>query len=130
MEQKAPPSRLADGERNTILAVVSDLLIEVRIEAAAQLQGAGVQTASPRDADAMIRTVQPALVVADLAVAGLDLTALAAAARETGATVVGFYPHVDVNLRRAAQSAGIAHVYARSRFLRELPKILAERLQP
>ena len=112
----------------TVLAVVSDLLIEVRIEAAARLQGVALQAVSADDAVARIGDSGVGLVIADLAVVR-DLDALAAAARGAGVEVVAFYPHVDTELRKAAKDAGIDYVYPRSRFLRELPKILAARLQ-
>ena len=128
MEQKARRSRSADGDGRTVLAVVSDLLIEVRIEAAAQLQGVAVKTVTAEDAATHIGDSEYGLVIADLAVVP-DLDALAAAARGAGVEVVAFYPHVDTELRRAASDAGIEHVYPRSRFLLELPKILAARLQ-
>jgi DNA-binding NarL/FixJ family response regulator len=109
--------------------VVADLLIEVRIQAAAQLQGASVATASSAEAPALIRESRPALIIADLAVTD-DLDALVAASREASATLIAYYPHVDSELRRAAQNAGIEYVYPRSRFLRDLPKVLGARLQP
>lgn len=127
MEQKARRSRSADGDGRTVLAVVSDLLMEVRIEATAQLQGVTVKTVSAEDAAAQVGESSHRLVIADLAVV-TDLDALAAAARGAGVTMVAYYPHVDADLRKAAKRAGIEHVYPRSRFLRDLPKILTERL--
>lgn len=128
MELKARRLRSADGDGRTILAVVSDLLIEVRIEAAAQLYGVALQTVSAENAATLIRDSRHGLVIADLAVVP-DIDALAVAARGAGVEVVAFYPHVNTELREAAKGAGIDYVYPRSRFLRELPKILAERLQ-
>ena len=127
MAQKARLSTSADGDGRTVLAVVSDLLMEVRIEATAQLQGVTVKTVSAEDADTHVGDARYGLVIADLAVVR-DLDALMAAARGTGATVVAYYPHVDAELRKAAKRAGLEHVYPRSRFLRDLPKILAERI--
>jgi hypothetical protein len=101
--------------------------MEVRIEATAQLQGVTVQTVSAEDAATHVGGSRYGLVIADLAVVH-DLVALTAAARGAGVTVVAYYPHVDAELRKAAKRAGIEHVYPRSRFLRDLPKILAERL--
>ena len=128
MEQKARRSRSAEGAGRTVLAIVSDLLIEVRIEAAARLQGVVLQTVSAEEAATHIGDSQHGLVIADLAVVS-DLDALAAAARGAGVEIVAFYPHVDTELRKAATDAGIDYVYPRSRFLRELPKILAARLR-
>jgi hypothetical protein len=101
--------------------------MEVRIEATAQLQGVTVKTVSAEEAATHAGDSRHRLVIADLA-AVRDLDALAVASRGAGLTLVAFYPHVDAELRTAAKRAGIEHVYARSRFLRDLPKILAERL--
>jgi hypothetical protein len=119
-----------EGSRTLIVAVVPDLLIESRIEAAAQLQGLGVTTASVDDASTTIADVKPRIVVIDLATAADSLGTFKDAAEAVEATVVGYYPHVEVDLREAAREAGIERVYPRSRFLRELPRILAAALQP
>jgi CheY-like chemotaxis protein len=112
-----------------IVAVVPDLLIETRIEAAAKRLKASVETVSAQEATERIASTKPDLVIVDLAAPGLDLEATGSAAREGRIRLAGFYPHVDVALRAAATRAGIAHVYPRSRFLRELSTILQERLQ-
>lgn len=76
-------------------------------------------------------TLAPALAqapldAADLIVADLDgekpeaLVAL-------GIPVLGYYSHVDVETRAAAEAAGVDLVVPRSRMARELPQ-LAERL--
>ena len=127
MEQKARRSRSADGDGRTVLAVVSDLLMEVRIEATARLQGVTVKTVSADEAATHAGDSRHTLVIVDLAVVR-DLGTLAIAARRAGVTVVAYYPHVDAELRKAAKRAGIEHVYPRSRFLRDLPQILAGRL--
>jgi len=120
-------ARLPD---RVILAFVPDLMVSVRIEEAAKTLGARVETAGSMDeAIERLRSRGVDGVVVDLAMAGLDIGEIARAAREAGANVIGFYPHVDVALRRAALRAGIEHVYARSRFLSELPLILRERLE-
>lgn len=111
-----------------ILAIVPDLLIETRIEGAAKGLEGTVQTVPAHEATERIASTRPELVIIDLAAAGLDIEAIAAAARQTGAQLAAFYPHVDVALRRSAKRARIDHIYARSRFLRELPAILRERL--
>jgi len=66
------------------------------------------------------------VIVVDLAMPELDMEALAEAASARGVAIVGFYPHVDAALRRAAKAAGIERVYARSRFLRETATVLRE----
>jgi DNA-binding NarL/FixJ family response regulator len=111
-----------------ILAIVPDLLIEVQIEGAAKRLNAVVETVSAQEAPELIASTQPELVVVDLATPELEIEAIASAAREAQVQVVGFFPHVEDKLRRSAKGAGIEHVYPRSRFLRELPAILQERL--
>ena len=59
----------------------------------------------------------------------LDLDNLVREARQTGAWLIAFYPHVNVELRRAGERAGVERVYPRSRFLRDLPNLLLERLE-
>jgi CheY-like chemotaxis protein len=116
------------GDR-VIVALVPDLIVSVRIEEAAKTLGTRVETTDSMDeAFGRLRSAGMDVVVVDLAMAGLDIDGVATAAREAGASVIGFYPHVEVALRRAALDAGIEDVYARSRFLRDLPGILRERL--
>ena len=114
----------------TILAIVPDLLVASRIEEAAKRVGASVVMAgSPGEAVSLLDSEQPDLIIVDIAMPGLDAVAMAAAGRELGVPVVAFYPHVDVELRRSARRAGIEHVYARSRFLRETAGILSGMLE-
>jgi CheY-like chemotaxis protein len=113
-----------------ILALVPDLMLAVPIEETAKRLGARVETAGSKEAAATrLRSRGIDAVVVDLAIAGLDPAEIAVAAREAGASLIGFYPHVDAALRRKALHAGIEHIYARSRFLRELPAILREALE-
>ena len=117
------------GEK-VIFAVVAELMLGVRIEEAGKSLGASVETGTVSgDFGVQIMGVKPSVVVADLAVEGLDIGALAAAARATGTPLIGFYPHVDTDLRRRARAAGVERLYPRSRFLRELPVILRGALE-
>jgi AmiR/NasT family two-component response regulator len=112
-----------------ILAIVPDLLIEVQIEGAAKRLNAVVETVSAHEAPGVIASTRPELVIVDLATPELEIKAIASAAVEAQVPIAGFYPHVEDELRRAAKGAGIERVYARSRFLRDLPTILQERLR-
>jgi CheY-like chemotaxis protein len=112
-----------------IVVIVPDLLIETRIEAVARALDAAVEPVSIQEAAERIASSSPALVIVDLAAPGLDLESIASAARRERVRLAGFYPHVDRALRRTAKEAGVNHVYARSRFLRELPAILRESLE-
>ena len=112
-----------------ILAVVDDLMVGVRIEEAAKAIGRNVETvASCEEAGRGLRSGVVEGLVVDLAISGLDIDELVRGAREAPAWLIAFHPHVNVELRSAAQRAGIERVYPRSRFLRDLPEILLERL--
>lgn len=97
-----------------------DLLLGSRVEAALRAAGHEV-TLKPSLAEAAPGEAE--LVVADLdaeppeALIGL------------GVPVLGFYSHVDLETRRAAEVAGVDLVVPRSRMARELPD-LVEKLLP
>ena len=113
-----------------ILALVDDLMVGVRIEDAAKAIGSKAQVVSTMDeASRVLHSRDVEGLVVDLAIAGLDCEALVANTGDAAVWLIAFYPHVDVELRRAAERAEIEHVYPRSRFLRDLPKLLLERLE-
>ncbi|HEU4943574.1 MAG TPA: hypothetical protein VFT10_00265 [Solirubrobacterales bacterium] len=101
-----------------VVAVASDLLLGSKVEAMLNAAGHDV-TLAPALA-------QAPLDAADLIVADLD-SANPEALVGLGAPVLGYYSHVDVETRTAAEAAGVDLVVPRSRMARELPQ-LAERL--
>jgi len=112
-----------------IVAVVDDLMVGVRIEEAAKAIGARAEAVSSyEEARQSLRSGVVESLVVDLAISGLDLDKLVREARQARAWLIAFHPHVNVELRRAAKRAGVEGVYPRSRFLRDLPNILRERL--
>ncbi len=101
-----------------VVALATDLLLGSKVEA--MLRAAGHEV-----------TLSPALTEApldeaDLLVADLD-TENPEALVGLGVPVLGYYSHVDVETREAAEAAGVDLVVPRSRMARELPQ-LAERL--
>jgi hypothetical protein len=99
-----------------IVAVVSDLMLASRVQEG--LKAAGHEVA-----------VVPALpnpLVADAIVCDLD-SVDAASVAAAGRPSLGFYSHVDVETKQAAEAAGLDLVVPRSRMARELPQ-LVERL--
>jgi hypothetical protein len=101
-----------------VLSIATDLMLASRVDAALSAAGhhvvlAGSVQAAPLDG--------VELIVADLDVEGPQALA------GLGVPVLGYYSHVDVDTREAAQAAGIDLVVPRSRMARELPA-LAERL--
>lgn len=101
----------------SVLALSSDLLLASRVEA--MLSAAGHQVRlSPSLAEAELEGVE--LIVADLD--GENAEALVG----LGIPVLGYYSHLNVEVREAAEAAGVEIVVPRSRMSRELPQ-LAER---
>ncbi len=98
------------------LAAVPDLMLSSRVVESLTVAGHEVEVVSAvpqtSDADAVVCDLDA--IEADT-VPGLGLPSL------------GFYSHVEVETRRAAEAAGIDVVVPRSRMVRELPQ-LAERL--
>jgi hypothetical protein len=112
-----------------ILAVVDDLMIGLRIEEAAKAIGSRAESVNSwEEAGLRLRSEGVHGVVVDLAMTGLALDDLFREVTDAGAWLIAFYPHVNVELRRAAERAGVERLYPRSRFLRDLPNLLLERL--
>jgi len=101
-----------------VVAVAPDLLLGSKVDAMLSAAGHEV-TLSPALAEAPLEE-------ADLLVADLE-TERPEALVGLGIPVLGYYSHVDVETRQAAEAAGVDLVVPRSRLARELPQ-LAERL--
>jgi len=101
-----------------VVTVASDLLLGSKVEAMLSAAGHEV-TLSAALAEAPLDDAD--LLVADLETENPE--ALAA----LGIPVLGYYSHVDVETKQAAEAAGVDLVVPRSRLVRELPQ-LAERL--
>jgi PleD family two-component response regulator len=116
-----------------VLAAVEDIFFAAKIRAAAE--AAGVEVAFPRSDRAFNESAAndaPALVVCDLQSQRHDPFALAAAfksdERLKGVPLVGFFSHVETELKRRAEAAGFDHVLPRSAFSQRLPDILLGKL--
>jgi hypothetical protein len=101
-----------------VVSIATDLMGASRVDA--MLTAAGHNVILARSLD------DATLAEAELVVADLD----AADPAELGrleVPVLGYYSHVEVETRAAAEAAGVDLVVPRSRMARELPQ-LAERL--
>jgi hypothetical protein len=101
------------------VTVASDLLLGSKVEAMLSAAGHEV-TLAPGLADA-------SLDEAELIVADLD-TESPEALVGLGVPVLGYYSHVDVETKRAADAAGVDLAVPRSRMVRELPELAAQLL--
>ncbi len=102
-----------------VAAVTPDLLLGSKVEA--MLSAAG------HDVTLSWSLPEAHAEEADLLVADLD-TEDAAALVATGVPVLGYYSHVEVETRRAAEAAGVLVIVPRSRMVRELPELAASLL--
>ncbi len=101
-----------------VLSISTDLMLGSKVEA--QLSAAGHEvTTSPSIEESTWAGRD--LIVADLDVENPE------ALVGLGLPVLGYYSHVDVETRKAAEAAGVDLVVPRSRMARELPE-LAEQL--
>jgi CheY-like chemotaxis protein len=111
-----------------VFAVVPDLFFATRIAAVANATGAGLVVVGLGEALERCAAAPPALLLLDLHAPGDPpalVRALKADARTRGIPVVGFYSHVEADLRRDALAAGIDEALPRSAFVQRLPALLA-----
>jgi ribulose-5-phosphate 4-epimerase/fuculose-1-phosphate aldolase len=103
-----------------ILAVAPDLMFASRIEATLGAAGHTVVLAGSVAESAEVDG-------ADLVVVDLDREP-AEGVVSLGVPVLGFYAHLNVETREAAEAAGVDVVVPRSRMAREMPELVARLL--
>lgn len=113
-----------------VLAAVTDLFFKGRITATAVDAKAEVTYATTVKEMAERAHEGPIdLVLVDLNARGFDPVALVRDIRAepmlADVTVVGYLSHVQVDLKRAAEEAGVTQALARSAFVERLPRLLA-----
>ncbi len=99
-----------------VVALSTDLLLGSKVEATLRAAGHEV-TLAPSLQEAPLEG-------ADLLVADLDAENPEALVG-IGVPVLGYYSHVEVATREAAEAAGVDQVVPRSRMARELPQLAA-----
>jgi CheY-like chemotaxis protein len=107
--------------------VVQDLFFSARIHATAKALGVAVVDVKPDDLLAWCHEAKPDLVILDLHGTGEPIEcarALKADPATRDVPLVGFYSHVDEDVRRAAGAAGIDRVMPRSAFTARLADLL------
>jgi hypothetical protein len=102
-----------------VIAVATDLLLGSKVEAMLSAAGHDV-TLSPALTEAPLEG-------AELLVADLD-TENPEALVGLGIPVLGYYSHVNVETKQAADAAGIELAVPRSRMARELPQLVDQLL--
>ena len=115
--------------RRPILALVDDLFVSARIDAAARGTGRTVRyVRSPADFQSALREAAPAAILVGMAATRLPWADLVRQAKADPATadvyVLAFGPHKDLALRQQALEAGADRVIANSAFTQALPTLL------
>jgi len=101
-----------------VVAISADLLLGSKVEAL--LKAANHEVTLAPSLPEQLKDV-------DLLVADLDAED-PRALTETGIPVLGYYSHVNVETKQAAEAAGVDVVVPRSRMARELPELAAKLL--
>lgn len=104
-----------------VIVVVDDMFFASKIRAVAE--AVGVPISFPRNKEALIDEAREAqLILVDLHNQKIDPVELA---RElSGVKLIGFFSHVETELRQNALAAGYDSVIPRSVFARDLAEIL------
>ena len=115
-----------------VVACVEDLFFRSKIEATARHLNVPVKFVSPKELSKASAS-DAAAVLLELSSAGECLNAVREM-RSGNATrelpVIGFLSHVDQQLARDAESAGVTRVLPRSQFSETLPDLLMDLLAP
>ena len=104
-----------------VIVVVDDMFFASKIRAVAE--AVGVEISFPRNKEAVIEKARDArLILVDLHNQKIDPIEVA---RElSGVKLIGFFSHVETELRQKALAAGYDSVIPRSVFARDLAEIL------
>jgi hypothetical protein len=102
-----------------VLSISTDLMLGSKVQETLKAAGHEV-TSAPSIAEADLEGVE--LAVADLDIGGFD------ALTGPGLPVLGYYSHVDVETKQAAEAAGVTLAVPRSRMARELPALVEKLL--
>jgi AmiR/NasT family two-component response regulator len=112
-----------------VLALVPDLLTNMRIEAGVQRLGGFLDVVEePAGFFREIEGSRPELALIDLSYAWIDIGEAVAACMHAGVPLLAFGPHIDAGRLRAARQAGVDFVYPRSRLMGDVAGTLREAL--
>lgn len=116
-----------------VIALVDDLMAVSRIDSAARASGTTVEYPASQSALQQVLEQEQggsALLLVGLATTKLEWETLVpfcqsvADEHEVKLQIVAFGPHMDLKLRERAKGAGIGEIWANSRMMTDLPKLL------
>ena len=125
----------ADSTPALLLAIVDDLFVKSRIDAAAEVAGVEIRyVGSFGDVQAAVSEREPRAVLVGMAATRRPWPAIVQQLRADPATqglyVLAFGPHKNLELRKTALEAGADRVVANSAFTRLLPALLTTPTAP
>lgn len=111
-----------------ILAGVSDLLFQEKINETARQIGLTIKFGASTELEGLVATEKPELIILDLEESPQEyltlIRRLKATKREPIPRIIGYFSHIHITLRQQALQAGCDEALPRSIFSRELPRIL------
>ena len=110
----------------TILAIVTDLMFQSRVQQHAQALGHKLLMADTESAVREALATKPSLVILDLHAGAIDWRSAVGMAKQSGVPVLAFGRHTEAQLLRAAREAGCDRVVARSTLVEELPQLIEQ----
>ena len=109
-----------------VVALVDDLIFQMKLAETAKQLGVDVKVAANGDALMVLLESAPKLVIVDLNARGQPLQAIERVRQASkDVRVVGFLSHVQTQLAAQAQAAGCNEVLPRSSFTQNLAAILS-----
>ena len=116
----------------TLVASVDDLFFRSKIDATARNLNVPVRFIERKDLTAVCLEGKTAAVLLELSNgSSLDaIRALRQNPKTRDVPVIGFLSHVDRDLAREAESAGVTQVMPRSQFAETLPDLMMDLLAP
>jgi len=117
----------------TIVACVEDLFFRSKIEATARHLNVPVRFTDVRELPRTLKEGEAAALLLELSSNGETLEAVRKLRKESQTRdlpIVGFLSHVDRQLARDAESAGVTLVLPRSQFSETLPDLVMDLLAP
>lgn len=116
-----------------IVALCKDLMFTVKIQQAAKAVGMNARFVASSQAILEAATQSPTAIVLDLALPDVDVLGLIGDLKadplSKNIPLIGYVPHVQVDLRQSALQRGCDAVVARSVFSEQLPSLLQRYLQ-
>lgn len=125
---EGPNRNMSVAVKKKVLAIVSDMMFTVKIDAAAKQTYLEILYPKTQEEALRLGKEKPALVIVDLNNNSMDPIALIDAFKSDKALesikILAFYSHVQTELRQQAIDVSCDDVIARSAFSMNLPQIL------